>query len=94
MALKYRIIYNSCPRYEKKNKAKRTIRHLLVITLAIVLVFYLTCSSERLKLYELILPGDPVVTTTALHQLSNAVDQGLPLSDALDAFCNTIMDGQ
>lgn len=94
MALKYRIVYNSCPRYEKNYKIKRIPIHLLAITLVIILGFFLTCSADRLKLYEIMLPGDPVVTTNALHQFSDAVDQGMSLSEALDAFCSTIMNDQ
>ena len=92
MAVKYRIEYEGYSLYPKKNTLARILLHLLpwlACASIIALLFYLP---EEAKLRDLLLPGDPAVTTDAFVQLSESLDQGESLSAALDVFCHAILD--
>ena len=92
MALKYRIEYGNYSRYQKSNTFKMLAHYLCPVILCVALLLYIGYSHNLSQIYELILPGDPAVTTDAFRHLSESLDRGEALSDALDVFCETIMD--
>ena len=94
MALKYRIVYDHYVKYQNRNIMNMFTPYLLPLMLCAVLVLYLISSTTASKLYELFLPGDPAVTSSAFQELSDAMSRGEKLTDALDSFCETVMDGQ
>ena len=94
MALKYRIEYGNYSRYQKSKTFKMLTSYLCPLILCVALLLYIAYSHYPSQIYELILPGDPAVTTDAFRQLSESLDRGEALSDALDVFCETIMDAR
>ena len=68
------------------------MRYLFVLLLCASIVAYIVSLPEKTRLYDLFLPGAPHITADAFLQLSDSLDRGEPLSDALDVFCTTIMD--
>lgn len=92
MALKYRIVYGSYSRYQKRSIFNKPIQYLFPLLLCAAFVLCLVYSPDHSKYYELLLPGDPAVTTDAFRQLSDAIRSGETFIDALDVFCETVMD--
>lgn len=94
MALKYRIDYGSYSRYKKCNLRNRFRLYVPLLLICAVLVFYYFYSPSDANICEVILPGDPIVTTDAFQRLYNALSRGEALTDALDVFCKTVMEYQ
>lgn len=92
MALKYRIVYGSYSRYQKKSIINKFKQYLYPLLLCAVFLLCLVYSPDKAKFYELLLPGDPTVTTNAFHQLTNAIRSGDTFFDAVDVFCEMVMD--
>ena len=92
MAIKYKIVYDDYSQYKKRGNNKTFARHLIPVLLSIAIVLFIVCVPGRNKLFDLFLPGDPSITTEAFCQLAESLDRGDALLDALDAFCNTVMD--
>ena len=91
MALKYRIVYDNCPRYKQNRYAKKVKVYLSIILLCSAAVLFFVLPPGDTKIYHLFLPGDPIVTEQAFCQLSESLDRGVALSDALDAFCKSVI---
>lgn len=94
MALKYRIEYGNSSRHPKNKTFKILAPYLCPLILCGALLLYTVYSHNSPRIYELFLPGDPAITTDAFRQLSESLGRGDALSDALDVFCETIMDAR
>ena len=59
-----------------------------------VILLLLTCliPQVRAALWDLLLPGDPEVTSIALERLVQAVSEGEAIQTALTEFCREIID--
>lgn len=60
----------------------------------LILLFVVVCfiPQVRLTLRDLLLPGDPEVTATALERLVETVSEGESIQTALTEFCREIID--
>lgn len=92
MALKYKIVYGNDTRYRQPRRIHTVARYLAAVFLCIVVVILAVLPPVKNKLYDLFLPGSPAVTSDALCQLAEALGRGEALTDALDVFCNTVME--
>lgn len=94
MALKYRIQYDKISPHKHNADCKKTVRFLYILLIFAVIILLVISPSGKLRPHNLLLPGDPNITSKALRELSVSLDRGEELFDALDAFCQTIMDVQ
>lgn len=87
----YRITYGQNVIKSKLPPDRRTVvlRKWIVSALA-CLALVLALSSKTVRHY--LLPGDPVVTERALHELASDLRSGEKVSDAVTAFCREILD--
>lgn len=92
MALKYRIVYNENSKPRRTHTQHTTVKHLIPGILVALIIAFLAISPHRSKFVQLLLPGDPTVTTNALQEFSNTLSRGESLSSALDVFCETVME--
>ena len=92
MALKYRIEYNVNSKPSKSRTNHTLAKYLIPGLLAALIIVILAISPHQAKFLQLILPGDPTVTTNALQEFSNTLSRGESLSSALDVFCEAIME--
>ena len=62
--------------------------------LGFVLLFSAACMIPQVRaaLLELLLPGDPEVTATALERLVETVSEGESIQTALTEFCREIIE--
>ena len=94
MSLRYRIIYDKNSKYSIKRAHPFKLKYLISGCFILLIIAVLLIPSYRTKICEKLLPGGSVVTTNALQEFSNTIDRGESLSNALDAFCETIMDAR
>ena len=94
VAIKYRIKYENYAKYPKNSVIQKLILYLspVLCSVAVILAFILLRPASNL--YELFLPGDPAVTIQAFNQLSGAIGRGDALPQALEAFCQTVINAQ
>ncbi len=92
--MSYRISYE--PEFNSKYPVlpgKRPRKKLWMICAALVLVAVAMLSPVRSAVLNLILPGDPQVTKSALSDLVEQVGAGEGLGVAVTAFCREILQG-
>lgn len=94
MARKYQIVYDSYACYEKKKIAKHFLAYLFPLLLCIIFISYLAHTEKDINIPKLLMPGDASITTAAFQQLTEAIKSGETLSEALDVFCETVMEHQ
>lgn len=94
MGRKYRITYDAYPQYGTGSSRKKKAPYLLPFLVCTILILTLLFTSNTGEFYRLVLPGDPDVTAEAFHQFAAAIDRGETLFNALDVFCETVMDIQ
>ena len=92
MSLKYRIVYDTSPRYKNRTILQRCTPYLLPLLLCAVFIYCLLTSSDPTKFHNLLLPGDPAVTIHAFQQLSEEISNGETVSNALGVFCETVLE--
>ena len=90
----YRIEYHPTPK--RHNKSISSLR-IGVMTCIFFLLFLVTSMSIRTDTCEIIkqilIPGNPDITITAAKELVTSLKDGMPLSSAITAFCNSILAG-
>ena len=91
----YRITYSEGS-ISKQTVASRKInwKPILIGVFAGVLALTLVIPAGRLWLRDLLLPGDEDITAGALEALAEDLGDGVPLGEAVDAFCYEIIHGQ
>ena len=94
MAIKYRIEYEGYSKYPKSTVIKKLIPYLLPILLCITLVHIFLYFDPEAHLFDLLLPGDSAVTVHAFERLSESIGRGDTLPQALEIFCNTVINAQ
>ena len=94
MAVKYRIEYDEYSQYQRKPRALKPGAITVVIAICVTLTLLLLRPATGRALLDALLPGDAAVTKAALERLSDSLDYGVSLPDAMDVFCNAVMDGE
>lgn len=89
----YRIEYG--PPFQPPQKKRSTTR-LRIMTAACLLLFVLLVRQAwpegTEKLRQFLLPGEPTVTQEAFYSMIEGIQDGVPMGDALTAFCQQIVD--
>ena len=91
----YRVEYRSRIKWEQKAETKGSCRYLWigVFFLLFVTLVNLHWEEGRDLLFRLVLPGDSHVTWRCIQELMDSLRQGIPLSCAVQEFCNEILQG-
>ena len=94
MYMGYRIDYTTGQAQREKlsvlpKKAVAKVSGILGTLLVLAMIFGLC--GEQIK--NFLLPGDPVVTETALQEMAVDIREGEDFRDAFAAFCQKIIDG-
>ena len=92
MDVKYRIVYDNSPKYKNNTFISKITPYLLPLGLCIAFALYAIYSPDSSKLYKFFLPGDPEITTDAFRKLSEAIRNSETASNALEIFCETILE--
>lgn len=92
MAVKYRIEYDIYDQYQKKSRFKKLYKGLFTVLLLGTVLMLIFWTPAMNVVQEVLVPGDFTVTTDALQQMSDALDTGASFADAMDVFCDAIMD--
>ena len=87
----YKVQYG-VNRHERRNRRALLRKWVIAILLDVILVTAWVMDM-RGTLYEALLPGDPVVTASALENLRQDLASGEPLGEAVTAFCREVIDG-
>lgn len=91
----YRIIYGEEPCHAPSCSSKPN--RILPMSAGFLLLFLLLTGAfwpeGRAKLENLLLPGDPQVTKSALVQMVEDLRTGEAPGDAVVTFCREVMDG-
>lgn len=78
-------------------KDKLSFSRIAVMTAGFLALFVLMTgvfwTSGRQKLQDYLLPGDPAVTGQALETMVSQLKAGVPVADAVEAFCQEVLDG-
>ena len=88
----YKIEYSpeSARRYPQMQKDKRLKpTKLLILMFAIIAALWMRLNGVP----DLLIPGDATVTRAAASDFMNCVQAGVPIGEAVTAFCQTILDG-
>lgn len=88
----YRIEYGTGTSDGVFRKIESSKKRMWIAIMAVTIIFIL-CYSQRSKLLDFILPGDPDVTKEAIGVFINDLKEGERASDAFSAFCKVIIDG-
>lgn len=83
----YRIVYG---RKERKRISPKKIGAIFAV---MIVVAILMLPSSRAVVAEILLPGDPEVTASALQTLVSDLGEGQGIGDAVTAFCHEIIAG-
>ena len=88
----YKIEYGAA---DEPLKQKTRMRNFGIVALILVLVIAaVAVKSIGLPfVQEVLLPGDPAVTTLALDALAEDIREGVSIIKALETFCKEIVDG-
>ena len=86
----YRVEYGKNPKYSVPYNKRKWARVMLVIGIIIAGAAAGFYAAQVVGLQHL-LPGDPVVTGTALDTMVENLRSGLPAGEAFSAFCQEII---
>lgn len=91
--MSYQIIYDSKDMHIANKRKKRRHTGLMVCILSILMLGILRISGWGETLWQYMIPGDPEITAEAFQNLSDSLQNGHSLSDAVFVFCNTVIQG-
>lgn len=91
--MSYQIIYNSKEMHVLKNTQKRKHRGLTVCIFTLVLLAILRFSGFGSELWMNLIPGDPTVTVSAFSNMTDALQNGQNITEAVFVFCETVIEG-
>ena len=86
--MSYRIQYDT----KKHPWQKRLKRQRYVLPVGIICISLLTLGYFGMDKLQFLLPGDPSVTAAALDNMTNSLQEGETLQEAITAFCREILD--
>lgn len=89
----YRIDYDGCGCTIKVVDAKRrtVLKRIVLCSLAMLCVIALILPDLRVKVRDLLLPGNDEVAGRALHCLITDLKEGGSFPEAVEAFCREIV---
>lgn len=90
--MSYRVEYTPQTRGAPAEKSGSVLVILMTLTVFILFLFAVHnyFPNHRTSLQNMIWPGDPAVTQTALKTMTEEIKNGLPFSQAAAAFCTEI----
>ncbi len=91
--MSYQIVYDTNDIKMAKKQAIRSRKPLRIAIFFILLIGLLRISSWDDTLWEHLIPGDANVTKSAFQNLTESLQNGDPLSDAVYVFCDTVIQG-
>ena len=91
--MSYQIVYDSKDMHIINKPKKRSHTGLVVCILGILMLGILRFTSWGNAIWQYMIPGDPVVTTEAFQNLSDSLQNGRSLSEAVFVFCETVIQG-
>ena len=86
--MSYRIQYDT----KKHPWQKRLKRQKYVLPVGIICLSLLTLGYFGMDKLQFLLPGEPSVTAAALDNMTNSLQEGETLQEAITAFCREILD--
>jgi hypothetical protein len=86
--MSYRIQYDT----KKHPWQKRLKRQKYVLPVGIICISLLTLGYFGIDKLQFLLPGEPSVTAAALDNMTNSLQEGETLQEAITAFCREILD--
>lgn len=90
--MSYQISYGGM---KEKRPRQWKPRRLPILTVAFFMLFLLTVErvwpAGRERLRELLWPGNGEVTAAAFATMTERLDAGEPIADAVEAFCKEIL---
>ena len=91
--MSYQIIYDSKDKHIANKQNRRRHTGLTVCILSILILGILRISGWGDALWQYMIPGDLAITTEAFQNLSDSLQNGQSLSDAVFVFCDTVIQG-
>lgn len=89
----YQIRYDAGKAVKTGLKERKTSAiGVLAAGLVVCLVMRLIWPAGVDKLRQMVFPGDPEVTGRAAEQMVSQIHEGVPVGDAVQAFCREILD--
>ena len=77
-------------RYNVKSGKKPMIPVIVVICIILLAVSVYILGVDTIR--EFIIPGDDAVTVSAFHTMQDNLKEGMPVKDAVAAFCTEIIE--
>ncbi len=86
----YTVEYNPelTKRYPTEKYQSKKTPIILIVSLILIIGLYIT---TRESIYQLMIPGDPQVTTAAFSEMMDQIAAGESLKDSFFAFCEDII---
>lgn len=88
----YKIIYGSV-KAEPKKPQNASVTAVTLAICAGILCGSLWIAGKDSRIRDLLIPGDPQVTTAAFSEMVVQLQNGTGFSDAITVFCERILDG-
>ena len=86
--MSYRIQYDTKKHpWQKRLKRQKRVLIVGVICFALLIIGYFGMDKM-----QFLLPGEPSVTAAALDNMTNSLQEGETLQEAITAFCREILD--
>ena len=87
----YRIAYN--PEMDDKYPLKpvHSCKKITLVVAGIILSIVLFCNHS---VREFFIPGNAEETLSNIETMINNIQEGVPISDAIDRFCEDILSGE
>ena len=91
--MSYQIIYDTADMCRSRKSKNRQNPLLMVCIFSIALIGFLRISGWWDTLWQNLIPGDPAVTTVAFQNMTENIQQGQSISDAIFVFCESVIQG-
>ena len=91
--MSYQIIYDPKDIPKSKRRKIRINKKLTLGIFAVLLTGILKISSWDDAFWNYLIPGDAGVTKSAFQNLTDSLENGNTFSDAITAFCDTVIQG-
>ena len=91
--MSYQIIYDPKDIHKANKRRKHRYAKIAICILGIFIFEILRFTGWGNTIWQYLIPGDPVITTEAFQKLSDGLQSGQSLSDAVFVFCETVIQG-
>ena len=90
----YKIQYGKERTYknvkDRSGKANKKLLYALCVIFGVLIMSFAIWKHESTS--NFFIPGDAQITSTAVKHLTDALEDGAPIGDAVTAFCREIID--